>query len=185
MRPANFVTVTGADAAVGRANGLPSDGCRVDELVLCHVPGHDQMSSLADTQIVPADHSAFGQTLDLIQHRRWIDDHPGRDQVLDLGVQDTAGNMVQFVGLVTRYHRMSGIRAPLITNHQIKLRRKQVNELPFCLIAPLKTNYTGTRHHRTPSIQISMPHDLPRRKRKIVSPLPETGNDRRQRLVPR
>mgnify|MGYP006950046466 CR=1 FL=1 len=75
---------------------------------------------------------------------------------------------MQFVGLVAGHHRVPGVGTPLVTDDQIELRSQQVDELPFGLIAPLKTNHTGSSHHKLRDLlsRRDLEHDPPQRVRR-------------------
>ena len=146
VRPPYLVAVTGADAAIRRADRFAADFRRVDESVLRHVPGHDQVRPFADLQVVLALNAASGQGVDLLQHRRRIDDHPGRDQILHMGMKDAAGDVMQLVRLVTCDDSVSRVGPPLVTNHQVKLGSQQVDKFSLGFITPLKTDHAGSGH---------------------------------------
>jgi hypothetical protein len=57
--------------------------------------------------------------------------------------------VVEFVGLVANDDGMSGVRAPLVADHDIELGGQQVDELPLRFIPPLQTNHARTWHGHT------------------------------------
>ncbi len=147
----------------------PSSDRRIDDLVLGHVPGHHQVGPLADPQIVLAANAPLGQRVDLVEHRRRVDDDARRDQVLHLRMQNAAGDVVQLVGLVAGDHGMPRIGAALIADDEVKLWCQQVDEFPFGLIAPLQTDHTGSSHHKLQKFRTGCRRDRSQRKRKSVS----------------
>ena len=96
-----------------------------------------------------ADVDALGrQRVDLLEDRRRVDDHAGRDDVHHARRQNAAGNVVQLVGLVADDDRMPGVGPALIADDDLVPRGQQIDELPLGLVAPLQTDHARSRHDR-------------------------------------
>ena len=135
------------------------------------------MSAFADPHVVGTIHAAFGQAIDLVQHCRWIDDHTGRDEILNMLVQNPAGDVVQFVSFIASDHGVSRVRTALVADDHVELGGQQVDELSFCFVSPLQTDYASSRHQPTPNVQaIKIATDGSPRKRKRLGAGLGTGN---------
>ncbi len=86
------------------------------------------------------------QAANLLQHRLRMKDHSRGDHIDHRGVDDSAGDQMQFVDLVTHHDRMTGIGPALVANHDIKLAGQQIHQLAFGLVAPLQTDHTQIWH---------------------------------------
>ena len=75
-----------------------------------------------------------------------IDYHAGRDQVHDAIVENAAGDMMQFVDIITNDHRVPRIGPSLITDHEVLPLGQQIDELTLGLIAPLQSNHALSGH---------------------------------------
>lgn len=107
--------------------------------------------AVAEHQIVDAD-VPRDERLDLLEDRGRIEHHAGRDHIHHVRIQNPAGNVVQLVGLIAHHHRVPGVRPALVADHDLILRREQIDQLPLGFVAPLQPDYARTRHEKTPYI---------------------------------
>lgn len=156
---AHFVSVAGTDASQGGADVVPACGGSIQSSVFGDVPRHDQVSSVADSQVAGDINTASREGGDFIQQRGRVQDHPTGDDVHHIGVENTAGNMVELVGLVTHDDRMARVGSALIAHHDFLLRGEQVDQFSLGFIAPLQTDHAKSGQGRLlvlePRVEIS------------------------------
>ena len=146
-RAVDLIGVAGADAAAGRADLPPLGPGLLLRGVERPVVAHDGMPAVADEQ--PAlDRVALAlQQADLVQQFKRIDDHAVADQADLAIVQNTRWNQVQHMLASADDDGMTGIAAPLEPDDQVGLRRQDVDDFPFSLVAPLGADQNGVGHN--------------------------------------
>ena len=143
---ANLITIARPDAAIGCADALTSDYCSIGCFVLDKMPRHNDVRSFADHQVLARFDSPGLQTLELFDQHVRFDHDTGSDNIGDLAGQDAGWNVVEFVDLAAANNRVARVRAPLVPNDNIVAGSKQIYELAFRFVSPLKTDYTGRCH---------------------------------------
>jgi hypothetical protein len=125
------------------------------------VPGKDHVRAIADHQIAIDSNAPRDQSVDFPQQARRIEHHAAGDDTLDLRAEDPAGNERQLVGFPAGDHRMAGVGAPLITDHDLVFFGEQVDDFAFRFVSPLQTDHTRTRHSNPPISRGTTPARLP------------------------
>ncbi len=111
---------------------------------------HDQMGTRRNFQSLGRDgDSLFSDLIDLFEKRFRVDDHAVAEYARLVLMDNSRRQQPQNKGLIADIHAMPGIMPALITRHDIKPVRQQINNLPFPFIAPLGTDYYNYHNVRT------------------------------------
>jgi hypothetical protein len=104
------------------------------------------VSAVADPQVVGETGAALGEVVELLDHAGRIEHHARRNHAGDARRENPAGKQRELIHLVAHDDGMPRVRAALITDDEIVLRRQQVDDLPLGFVAPLQTDDTRSGH---------------------------------------
>ncbi len=144
-----LVHVGRADAAAGSADGArvaPALLGLVERLVV----GHDKVRVVAHLEAPLARETERLHLRDLVQQRDGVDDHAVPDHAGRAFVEDAGRDKVQHERLLgvalAPLDGVAGVRAALVAGDDVHLRREQVDDLSFPLVAPLGADDDGDGH---------------------------------------
>ncbi len=107
----------------------------------------DQVRAIAHEH-APVDLDADPRELvHLGEERLRIDDHAVADDAGDARVQDARRDQVQDEFLALHVYRVAGVVAALIARDDGEVRRQQIDDLAFALVAPLRAQYRKIFRH--------------------------------------
>lgn len=145
MRTPCLLLITGSDPAHGRADRFVLAGF-FQHSFLSLMPRHDDMCAIADQQILFDFNSLPFESLHFVEEGRWIHDHAGTDDGLDVRSENSGGDEREFVFHTLADDGMSGVVAPLIADDQIVPICQQINDLSLGFITPLQSDNRRPRH---------------------------------------
>jgi hypothetical protein len=146
MRAAYLIAVARTYAAVGRSDAFATDDGFIDRLVFDHVPRHNDVSPLADLQIPAWFYTPSFEPRKLLDEHVRLDDHPWADDILDVARKDTRWDVVKLVDLFSGDYRVASIGSTLVSNHNIIVWSKQIDEFALGFVTPLQTDYASRWH---------------------------------------
>ena len=132
----SFIGISGSDAALRCADPSPFPcffECGIPLLMLFR---HNVCRT---GNFEPWEHidSCFFQSLYFLKQRRQMNHHPTPEDDCFSFMQRSCGEQVEDVLFALNNDRVSGIRSTTRTCEDVKMRRQEINELPFALISPL------------------------------------------------
>src|SRR5262245_48318610 len=110
------------------------------------MPREDDVSAVANSQVVRMSCPTLGKLIQLLNHPRRVHNYTRRDDRRDARRQNSTGQQRELVRLITDNDRVSGVCAALITNDKIMFARKKIDDLPLGFVAPLQTDNASSRH---------------------------------------
>src|SRR5262245_21653948 len=146
MRPTDLVPVAGPDSASRSTDVFAVGRVLVERAILGEVPGEDHMGPVADAEIFDVADSSLSQLVELFDHPCRVQDNAAGNHARHAGRQHAARQQRELVNLIAHHDGVTGIRATLITNHEVVLTRQSVDDLALGFVAPLQANDTGTGH---------------------------------------
>src|SRR5208337_3628282 len=143
---AYLVFVAWANPPAGGANRAPALAFfagQVERTVI----GHDDMGVKADQQIVGRYAQArFLEAVHFLYQHAGIEHHSVSNHALLVLMKNSGGEQVEDMLLPVYYQRVPRIVSALEPDNEIRLLRKQIDNLAFSLIAPLSAHYNYVRH---------------------------------------
>ena len=134
---AGLVLIGRADAAERRADLFVSEPL-LGRVIESPVIRHYQMRPARDLEPFGRHRdSLLLDLIDLFKKRLWVDDHAVAEHAGLVLVNDARRQKPQNKGLVADINAVPGIMAALISRHDIKTVRQQIDDLSLSLIAPL------------------------------------------------
>ena len=132
-----FIAVACADAS---ARGADRFGLAAlfEDRFFGDVIREDHVSAVADQQVVADRDIAGAELVDFSQQRLGIDDDSWSNHRDDAGPQSTNRKQRQLIGLAVELHRVAGVVASLVAYDNVVLIRQQIDDFPFCFVAPLE-----------------------------------------------
>lgn len=146
----DLVAIARADAAERGADAFTDHGAGVDRSIFLDVPRKDDVNAIAEHQIPRRVDPALSQRIDLGQNRGRVEHHAGSDHVHHPRIENSTGNVMQFVNVLAHDDGMTGVGPALLADNDVKLRGQQIDELTLGLVAPLQSNHTRSRHRGSP-----------------------------------
>ena len=120
----DFITVARPYTAQSGADILPLNRLLVQDLIFGQVPGHHQVGSLADHEILARVDATRFEPLELSYQSRRFNNYARRNEIHDRRMQDTTRYVVQLVNFAAADNRMASVRPSLIADDTIVVRRQ-------------------------------------------------------------
>ena len=131
------IHVAGADAASRRTNFVSAALCITDAVHQTMV-GHDDMGTVGDADVRRVD-AARRHGVHFLQTDLGVKGNAVRDDVVRALVEDPRRQEAQLVLLTGCDNGMPRVAAALETDDGVRLTRKVIDDLPFALVAPLRS----------------------------------------------
>lgn len=137
----DFVSVAGPDASQGGTDILIAFGGLIEGTIFSEVPGHDDVGSVADHHVIDGD-PTIEEGLNFVEHGGGVEDDATGDDIGDVRVEDAAGDVMEFVGLVTDDDGVTSVSASLVADDNFLVGCEQIDQLTFGFVAPLEADDT-------------------------------------------
>ncbi len=132
----NLVLIRRADASP-RCPDFPAGRARgVEQFVV----GHDEMRAVADVEAALNIHAIGDQLVDLGEQRFGIEHNTIPNRAANAGMQNPARDLVKHERFFANLHRVTRVGPALVAHDPIGALREDVDELPFSLVTPLRTD---------------------------------------------
>ena len=144
--PADLVAVAGPDAPARGPDRTATRETGVEQAILDHVPGKDDVGPVADLQ--PGRHlqTPSLEPVHFLDHLGRVEHDAAGDHAGHARAEDATGDDRQLPGLPAEHDRVAGIRPAGVADDDIVGFGEDVDELALGLVAPLQADHAGAGH---------------------------------------
>ena len=138
-----LVRVSGADAALGGADGFFAEGGFLGGVHFL-VEGKDHVGAVGDEKVVFCNgHALAAEFIDFLHQADGVQHHTITDDAKLVRPQDAGGNQVENIFLSIGNYSMAGVVAALAACHHVGGFRQEIDHFALAFVAPLGADNNG------------------------------------------